>query len=60
MVLYNLACIWSMAGETEEAIDCLEAAVRSGLKQKGWLDHDGNLDPLRENPRFQSLLKEFE
>ncbi|MCU0962782.1 MAG: protein kinase [Pirellulaceae bacterium] len=60
MVLYNLACIWSLAGNTGEAIDCLEQAVRNGLTQKGWLEHDGNLDPLRSHPRFQALLVELE
>ena len=60
MVLYNLACIWSLAGKTDEAIDCLERAVRAGLTQKSWLDHDGNLDPLRNDPRFQTLLHEIE
>jgi serine/threonine protein kinase/Flp pilus assembly protein TadD len=60
MVLYNLACIWALAGHTGEAIDCLEQAVRNGLTQKGWLEHDGNLDPLRSHPRFQALLGELE
>ncbi len=60
MVLYNLACIWSLAGKTDAAIDCLERAVRAGLTQKSWLDHDGNLDPLRGDLRFQTLLNEIE
>ncbi len=57
MVLYNVACIQALAGETEDAIDSLEKAVRSGLTQKGWLLHDSNLDPLRSHPRYQSLLE---
>ena len=60
MVLYNVACICSLAGKYKEAIEHLENAVRAGLRHKGWLDHDNNLDPLRDHPRFQTLLKTLE
>ena len=60
MVLYNVACIFSLAGRLEEAIEHLEDSVRAGLRHKGWLVHDDNLDPLRDNPRFQALLEELE
>jgi hypothetical protein len=57
MLLYNVGCIYSLAGEVVEAIDALERAVDHGLTQKGWFEHDSNLDPLRSHPRFQALLK---
>jgi len=60
MVLYNMGCIYALVGDVEGAIGHLENAVRAGLRQKGWLDNDGNLDPLREHPRFQSLLQELD
>jgi len=56
MVLYNLGCIYSLAGEIDDALDCLEQAVASGQTQKGWYEHDSNLDPLRAHPRFQALM----
>ncbi|MCJ7612140.1 MAG: tetratricopeptide repeat protein, partial [Candidatus Aminicenantes bacterium] len=56
MLLYNLGCIYSLAGEVEEAVDCLERAVESGLTQKGWFEHDSDLDPLRAHPRFRALM----
>ncbi len=56
MLLYNLGCIHSLAGDTEEAIDCLQLAVGAGLTQKGWFRNDGDLDPLRGHPRFQALV----
>ncbi len=59
MVLYNVACIQSLAGRLEDAIDSLEKAVRSGLTQRGWLEHDSNLDPLRGCARYQALLREL-
>ncbi len=57
MLLYNLGCIHSLAGDVEEAIDCLERAASGGLLQKGWYEHDGDLDPLRGHPRFKVLLE---
>jgi len=57
MVLYNVGCIFSLAGELEKAINVLERAVDGGLTQRGWFEHDSNLDPLRDQPRFQALLR---
>ncbi|OGD22703.1 MAG: hypothetical protein A2Y70_08495 [Candidatus Aminicenantes bacterium RBG_13_64_14] len=59
MLLYNLGCIHSLAGDVEEAIDCLERAASGGLLQKGWYEHDGDLDPLRTHPRFKALLEKM-
>jgi tetratricopeptide (TPR) repeat protein len=59
MVLYNVACIQSLAKKYSDALDSLEKAVRNGLKQKNWLEHDSNLDPLRSSPRYKKLLKQF-
>jgi adenylate cyclase len=55
MVLYNVACGYSMLGELDEAIDCLERAVESFVNWD-WLEHDSDLNPLRSHPRFQKLL----
>ena len=56
MVLYNIACIRTLAGQIEPALECLERAVDAGLRQRGWLEHDSNLDPLRTQPRFAALM----
>jgi serine/threonine protein kinase/Flp pilus assembly protein TadD len=57
MLLYNLGCIHSLAGDLEESIDCLERAAAGGLLQKGWYEHDGDLEPVRGHPRFKALLE---
>jgi serine/threonine protein kinase/Flp pilus assembly protein TadD len=57
MLLYNLGCIHALAGDLEDAIDCLERAASGGLLQKGWYEHDGDLDALRGHPRFKALLE---
>jgi TolB-like protein/Flp pilus assembly protein TadD len=60
MVLYNVACVFSMLGIIEQAIDLLAKANAKGLRQRGWYENDSNLDPLREQPRFQMLLRELD
>ncbi|MCB0549192.1 MAG: tetratricopeptide repeat protein [Phaeodactylibacter sp.] len=56
MVLYNVGCIFSMAGLQVEAIECLEKAYENGISQREWYENDSNLDGLRELPQFQALL----
>ena len=59
MLLYNLACIYSLASEYDEAIDCLEKAIDGGFAHRPWLEKDSNLDPLRVDPRFQAMIKKM-
>lgn len=56
MLLYNLGCIYALAGKSTDALECLELAVDNGLTQRGWFVHDSNLDTLRGSPRFTALL----
>ena len=55
-VLYNVACGYSLLGNVETAIECLEHAVDLGFAFKEWIEHDADLHPLRSHPRFQALL----
>ena len=55
-VLYNVACVYTMLGENDEAIACLEKSVSNGFGHREWLENDSDLDPLRSDPRFKALL----
>jgi len=57
MLLYNVGCIYSMLGDLKPAMAALEKAAAGGLRQRGWYEHDNNLDPLRGEARFKKLLK---
>jgi len=56
-VLYNVACSFALLGEREEALNCLENALKFGFGHKAWLEHDSDLDTLRDDPRFQALIR---
>jgi adenylate cyclase len=56
--LYNCACAFGKLGEPEKALDLLEQTLQCGGPQyKEWIVHDSDMDPLRNHPRFQKLLK---
>jgi tetratricopeptide (TPR) repeat protein len=57
MTLYNVACVYALLGQTEEAIDCLTDAVRHGYTHKEWIENDSDFTSLRGHPRFQALLQ---
>jgi len=54
--LYNVACVYSIIGKIDEALDCLEKSVRKGMAEVDWMMNDSDLDNLREHPRFKALL----
>lgn len=55
-VLYNIACVYSRAGDVEKALDCLEKRIAMGPFPKEWIEHDSDFDTIRGHPRFQALL----
>jgi serine/threonine protein kinase/tetratricopeptide (TPR) repeat protein len=55
-MLYNIACLYAKLGETEDALNCLERAVKCGFGLKGWIENDPDLISLHAHPRFQALL----
>jgi serine/threonine protein kinase/Flp pilus assembly protein TadD len=58
-VLYNVACTYAALGQPDEALSCLERAVRNGFGHRQWLDHDEDLKSLHGLPRFESLRNQL-
>jgi hypothetical protein len=61
--LYNLACTWALLGDKEQALALLEQDFEQNLptpgmraRQQHWARGDPDLDSLRGEPRFDSLL----
>jgi len=55
-VRYNVACLYALEGEADEAIAHLEAAFAVGFANREWIARDPDLDSLRSHPRFEALL----
>ena len=59
LIQYNVACVYSLLGDLEQAFDLLERLLpNAGYELKhGWIKHDSDLDPLRSHPRFQKIME---
>ena len=55
---YNAACFYSLAGEVDKALDCLEnCAARVGNINREWMKNDSDLDNIRQEPRFRDIVE---
>jgi len=59
MTLYGIACSFALIGHLDRAFECLEKAAQYGRLPREWIEKDPDLDPLREHPRYKSLLKKL-
>lgn len=57
VVHYNLACSLSMTGELARAVKSLARAIELGYDDFGHIEADSDLDPLRDLPSFQDLIR---
>jgi Flp pilus assembly protein TadD len=56
-VRYNVACLYAVEGALDEALDCLEAVVDAGFRNREWMERDPDLASLRGSPRFGALME---
>jgi tetratricopeptide (TPR) repeat protein len=54
-VLYNLACSYSLTGETELAFAALHRALAAGYSDFKWLAQDPDLENLRKHPDYAAI-----
>jgi tetratricopeptide (TPR) repeat protein len=57
LTLYNLACAYSLGGRTTEALDALANSVEAGFDDPDHLEKDSDLDPIRKEPRYRTILE---
>ena len=58
--VYNAACYYSLAGDTERALDLLERVGATGTGNREWIERDNDLAALRGHPRFDALLAKLD
>ena len=55
-VLYNAACIYSLLGKHNKALDYFERTIDAGYASIEWINNDSDLNAIRNHPRFQKIL----
>tara|TARA_A100001015_G_scaffold107665_1_gene119430 strand:- start:16541 stop:16954 length:414 start_codon:yes stop_codon:yes gene_type:complete len=56
MVWYNLGCSFALNEQTDEAFEALSKAIEYGYDDYEWMKNDSDLDGLRDDKRYKSLL----
>ena len=56
LMLYNVACLFAQLREIDRSIDALQRALKAGYWDYGWMKHDPDLNPLREDARFHQII----
>jgi adenylate cyclase len=60
IIQYNGACFFSLAGQVDRALDCLEnCLVKVGNINREWLVHDSDMNNIRDHPRFAEIIRTF-
>src|SRR6266576_6178890 len=58
-ILYNASCVFAVLGEEDQALAGLQRAIEAGLAGGDWVSHDPDWERLRDNPRFQTLVRQL-
>lgn len=56
LILYNIACLQSLLGRPDEALDTLRTSVDSWPVYKEYATKDEDFESLKDDPRFQALI----
>jgi tetratricopeptide (TPR) repeat protein len=58
--MYNLACSFALAGQSDRAFAWLFRALDEGFDANGTLKHDSDLNSLHGDPRFRQAVEKAE
>ena len=56
-LLYNLACVESLAGRSAEAIQHLRQSINRSERSRAYAKGDSDFDPIRDEPAFRALIE---
>lgn len=53
---YNVACVYSLKGDKDQAFEWLDKAVAAGWDRVEAMDGDPDMDPIRKDARYEKVL----
>lgn len=56
---YNLACSLALCKKRPDALKSLRKAVDLGYNDRDWMEQDPDLEILKSDPEFQTLLSQL-
>jgi len=56
-IAYGVASVYALEGSFAEAFDWLRRSVALGNENRFWFEHDPNLKALREDGRFEEIIR---
>lgn len=56
---YDKACVFARIGRKTEALEALETAFEKGYREFVHIEHDSDMDPLRDMPQYKSLVERY-
>ncbi len=59
LFLFNIACAYAKMGDKKRGLRYLKRAFKSGWRVREWAQSDPDLDTLREEEEFQSLVEQM-
>lgn len=57
---YNQACSYSVKKDLDKAFEALNESIALGFEDKALMESDGDLDNLRDDPRYKDAMSKFE
>ena len=56
VILYNLSCYWSLAGNKAQSLSWLGRALRMDRSLRNLIDDETDFNPLRNDPDFRMIV----
>jgi len=56
---YSVACLYALSGNKEQALNYLQQSLEKGFSNKKHIESDPDMDSLREEKAFRSLMTKY-
>ena len=56
---YDKACLFGRMGRLDDALAVLDTAFQKGFRRFAHLEHDDDMDPLRDLPAYKALVEKY-